>query len=380
MPQSVHQPPFRRNGRSTSTGEPALTNLGKPNLRYRLVLRTEPPPATTPATPRSSAVRRPLLLVAGMGVLVLCAALSLALGSRSVPLATVVDALTGAAHGGDADVVTGLRVPRTLIGLAVGAALGVAGAVAQGVTRNPLASPITLGINAGASLAVVAAIYTLDLSRPAEYVWFAFAGAAVAAVAAYAMSRRGGDLDPVRLALGGTVLTVVLTSWTSALMLASHRTLDEARFWLAGSIAGRHLDTLTPVLPFLVLGLVAAFAISPALNALALGDETAQSLGVPVARIRVVGGLAVVLLAGSAVAVSGPVAFIGLAAPHLVRPLLGNDHRWLLPGCLITGPLLLLAADVLGRLVVRPSEIEVGIVTAFLGAPLLAVLARKVAK
>ncbi|MEU4114450.1 iron ABC transporter permease [Kitasatospora sp. NPDC028055] len=321
-----------------------------------------------------------MLLVAGVAALVLCAALSLALGSRAIPLSTVVDALAGAAHGGDADVVTGLRVPRTLIGLAVGAALGVAGAVAQGVTRNPLASPVTLGINAGASLAVVAAIYALDLSRPSQYVWFAFAGAAVAAVSAYGMSRRGGDLDPVRLALGGTVLTVVLTSWTSALMLASHRTLDEARFWLAGSIAGRHLDTLTPVLPFLVLGLVAAFAISPALNALALGDETAQALGVPVARIRVVGGLAVVLLAGSAVAVSGPVAFIGLAAPHLVRALLGNDHRWLLPGCLITGPLLLLAADVLGRLVVQPSEIEVGIVTAFLGAPLLAVLARKVAK
>lgn len=344
------------------------------------MLRTDPPAATAPATPRSSAVQRPLLLVVGVCVLVLCAALSLALGSRSIPLSTVIDALTGAAHGGDADVVTGLRVPRTIIGLTVGAALGVAGAVAQGVTRNPLASPVTLGINAGASLAVVAAIYTLGLSRPSEYVWFAFAGAAVAAVAAYAMSRRGGDLDPVRLALGGTVLTVVLTSWTSALMLASHRTLDEARFWLAGSIAGRHLDTLTPVLPFLVLGLVAALAISPALNALALGDETAQALGVPVARIRVVGGLAVVLLAGSAVAVAGPVAFIGLAAPHLVRQVLGNDHRWLLPGCLITGPLLLLAADVLGRLVVQPSEIEVGIVTAFLGAPLLAVLARRVAK
>ncbi|GAA2993163.1 iron chelate uptake ABC transporter family permease subunit [Streptomyces lactacystinicus] len=344
------------------------------------MLRPDPPAPTAPATPRSPAVRQPLLLFAGVCALVLCAALSLALGSRSIPLSTVLDALTGAAHGGGADVVTGLRVPRTLIGLAVGAALGVAGAVAQGVTRNPLASPVTLGINAGASLFVVAAIYTLNLARPVEYVWFAFAGAAVAAVAAYAMSRRGGDLDPVRLALGGTVLTVVLTSWTSALMLASHRTLDEARFWLAGSIAGRHLDTLTPVLPFLVLGLVGALAVAPALNALALGDETAQALGVPVARIRVVGGLAVVLLAGSAVAVAGPLAFIGLAAPHLVRPLLGNDHRWLLPGCLVTGPLLLLTADVLGRLVVRPSEIEVGIVTAFLGAPLLAVLARKVAR
>ncbi|MGW6915252.1 FecCD family ABC transporter permease [Kitasatospora sp. NPDC054939] len=330
--------------------------------------------------PGPSAVRRPLLLTAGVCALLLCVALSLALGSRSIPLATVVDALTGRLHGGDADVVTGLRLPRTLIGLAVGAALGVAGAVAQGVTRNPLASPITLGINAGASLFVVAAIYTLELTRPLEYVWFAFAGAAVAAVAAYGMARRGGDLDPVRLALGGTVLTVVLTSWTSALMLASHRTLDEARFWLAGSIAGRHLEVLAPVLPFLAIGLLAAFAVSPALNALALGDETAQSLGVPVARIRLVGGLAVVLLAGSAVAVAGPVAFIGLAAPHLVRPFLGNDHRWLLPGCLIAGPVLLLAADVLGRLVARPSEIEVGIVTAFLGAPLLAVLARKVAR
>ncbi|MER7752170.1 iron ABC transporter permease [Kitasatospora sp. NPDC097643] len=325
-------------------------------------------------------MQRPLLLATGVCALALCAALSLALGSRSIPLSTVIDALTGAVHGGDADVVTGLRVPRTVIGLAVGAALGVAGAVAQGITRNPLASPITLGINHGASLAVVAAIYALDLTRPAEYVWFAFLGAAVAAVAVYAMSRRAGDLDPVRLALAGTVLSVVLTSWTSALMLASHRTLDEARFWLAGSIAGRHLDTLLPVLPFLAVGLLGAFAIAPALNALALGDETAQSLGVPVARIRTAGGLVVVLLAGSAVAVCGPVAFIGLAAPHLVRPLLGNDHRWLLPGCLIAGPLLLLAADVLGRLVVRPSEIEVGIVTAFLGAPLLAVLARRVAR
>ncbi|MFD0273054.1 FecCD family ABC transporter permease [Kitasatospora sp. NPDC127111] len=344
------------------------------------MLTTDQPASPAPAAPRTSAVRRPLLLAAGVVVLLLCATLSLALGSRSVPLSTVIDALTGAEHGGDADVVTGLRVPRTVIGLAVGAALGVAGAVAQGVTRNPLASPITLGINAGAGFAVVAAIYTLDLTRPIEYIWFAFAGAAVAAVAAYAMSRRGGDLDPVRLALGGTVLTVVLTSWTSALMLASHRTLDEARFWLAGSVAGRHLDTLTPVLPFLALGLIGAFAVSPALNALALGDEAAQSLGVPVARIRVLGGLAVVLLAGGAVAVAGPVAFIGLAAPHLVRPFLGNDHRWLLPGCLIAGPVLLLAADVLGRVVARPSEIEVGIVTAFLGAPLLAVLARKVAR
>ncbi|WP_307659613.1 iron ABC transporter permease [Streptomyces sp. V1I1] len=334
-------------------------------------------PVTLPSGP--SARRIPLLL-AGLGALTLCAALSLALGARSVPLSTVVDALFSDGHGRDAIVVTGLRLPRTVVGLAVGAALGVAGAVAQGITRNPLASPTTLGINAGAGFAVVVAIYALHLTRPVEYLWFAFAGAAAAALFAQALARRSGDLDPVRLALGGTVLQLVLMSWTSAVMLASKRTLDEARFWLAGSLAGRTLDVLWPVLPTLVIGLVLALAITPALNALSLGDDSAQALGVPVARIRLLGGLSVVLLAGSAVAVAGPVAFIGLAAPHLVRLVLGSDHRLLVPGCLVAGPLLLLAADVLGRLVVRPSELEVGIVSAFLGAPLLAVLARKVAR
>lgn len=320
------------------------------------------------------------LLLTGLAALTLCTALSLALGTRSVPLPTVVEALFGDAHGRDALVVTGLRLPRTVIGLVVGAALGVAGAVAQAITRNPLASPTTLGINAGASFAVVVAIFALKLNDPVEYVWFAFAGAAAAALFAQALARRAGDIDPVRLALGGTVLQLVLLSWTSAVMLLNQRTLDEARFWLAGSLAGRPLDTLWPVLPTLLLGIVVALAVSPALNALALGDDSAQSLGVPVARIRLAGGIAVVLLAGSAVAVAGPVAFIGLAAPHLVRPLLGADHRLLLPGCLIAGPLLLLSADVLGRMVLRPSELEVGIVTAFLGAPLLALLARKVAR
>ncbi|MCZ4121327.1 iron ABC transporter permease [Streptomyces sp. H39-S7] len=321
----------------------------------------------------------PLFLLGALA-LTLCGAASLALGSRPVPLGTVFDALFHHAHSRDAVVVTGLRVPRTLIGLAVGAALGVAGAVAQGVTRNALASPTTLGINAGAGFAVVTAIYALHLTHPAQYLWFAFAGAAAAALFAQTLARRAGDLDPVRLALGGTVLTAVLVSWTSAVMLASNRTLDEARFWLAGSLSGRTLDVLYPVLPLIAAGLVIALAITPALNALALGDETAQALGVPVARIRVAGGLAVVLLAGSAVAVAGPVAFVGLAAPHLVRLVSGNDHRLLVPGCLIAGPLLLLGADVLGRVVIAPSELEVGIVTAFLGAPLLAVLARKVAR
>lgn len=335
------------------------------------------------AAPASPAPRRvpPLLIVAcGVGALLVCCALSLALGARSIPLPTVISALSGSGHGPNADVVTGLRVPRTLIGLTVGGALGVAGAVAQGATRNPLASPTTLGVNAGAGFAVVAAIFVLHLTRPVEYMWFALAGAAGAAVLVYVLALRPGDVDPVRLALGGTVLTAVLASWTTALMLASQRTLDEARFWLAGSIGGRDGAVLERVLPFVIMGLVLAFAIAPALNALALGDEAAHALGVPVARIRLLGGAAVVLLAAGSVAAAGPIPFIGLAAPHLVRPLLGADHRRLIPACLVTGATLLLAADVLGRLIARPSELETGIVTAFLGAPLLAILARRGAR
>ncbi|MCM2579944.1 FecCD family ABC transporter permease [Streptomyces meridianus] len=335
--------------------------------------------AASPSSATPAWKRLPLFLAGGIA-LALCAAFSLALGTRQVPLATVVEALADGGTGRDAIVVTGLRLPRTLVGLAVGAALGVAGAVAQGITRNPLASPTTLGINAGAGFAVVTAIYALHVTKPADYLWFAFAGAAGAALFAQSIARRAGHLDPVRLALGGTVLTAVLASWTSAVMLASKRTLDEARFWLAGSLSGRTLDVLYPVLPTLLVGLALALAITPALNALSLGDDSAQALGVPVSRIRIAGGLAVVLLAGSAVAVAGPVAFVGLAAPHLVRLAVGSDHRLLVPGCFIAGPLLLLAADVLGRLVARPSELEVGIVTAFLGAPLLAVLARKAAR
>jgi iron complex transport system permease protein len=326
------------------------------------------------------ALRQVPLFAAGVCALAACAALSLAVGVRAVPLSTVYDALTGHGHGRDALVVTELRLPRTVVGLVVGAALGMAGAVVQGITRNALASPTTLGINNGAGFAVVTAIFALHLTQPTQYVWFAFAGAAAAALFAQALARRAGDLDPVRLALGGTVLQLVLVSWTSTVMLASKRSLDEARFWLAGSLAERPLAVLYPMLPALAIGLVIALAITPALNALALGDDAAQALGVPVSRIRLAGGLAVVLLAGSAVAVAGPVAFIGLAAPHLVRQLLGSDHRLLVPGCLIAGPLLLLSADILGRIVIRPSELQVGIISAFLGAPLLALLARKVAR
>ncbi|UGT56243.1 FecCD family ABC transporter permease [Nocardia asteroides] len=331
----------------------------------------------TTLAPRAPALRRAAVFALGLAALLLLVVLSLAFGSRSVPVGTVVEAVLGQDVGRDASVVTGMRWPRTLVGLAVGAALGLAGAITQGVSRNPLAAPTTLGINAGAALFVVTAIYALGLSQPAQYVWFAFAGAAVAAAFTLALGRRAGDLDPIRLVLGGTVVQLVLASWTSSVLLFSERTLDEARFWLVGSIAGRDLSVLVPLLPFLGLGALLGLAITGGLNALALGDEAAAALGVPVTRIRTIGMVAVVLLAGSAVAVAGPIAFIGLAAPHLVRLVAGSDHRILLPGCLLAGPLLLLGADIVGRIIMRPTEIEVGIITAFLGAPLLAVLATR---
>jgi iron complex transport system permease protein len=338
------------------------------------VLDTRP---TTEVRDRPRAARTVVVFTVGIAALGLCIALSLALGTRPVPLHTVVDALLGRGQGPDALAVTGIRVPRTLIAIAVGAALGLAGALSQGLTRNPLASPTTLGVNAGAALAVVVSVHLLGLTRPAEFAPFAFIGAALAAVAVFALAGRAGDLDPVRLALSGTVLATVFAAWTSAVLLASDQTLDEARFWLVGSLASRDLGMLGAVAVPLAVGAVLAFTVAPALNALALGDESAAALGVPVGRTRLVGGLAAVLLAASAVSVAGPIAFIGLAAPHLVRFVLGRDHRLLLPGCLIGGPILLLAADVLGRMLLRPTEIEVGIVTAFLGAPLLAVLARR---
>ncbi|SFN43994.1 Ferric enterobactin transport system permease protein fepD [Nocardia asteroides] len=326
----------------------------------------------------SPALRRTAVFAAGLAALALCIVLSLALGSRSVPVGTVIDAILGQGTDRDAAVITGMRWPRTVVGLVVGAALGLAGAIVQGVSRNPLAAPTTLGITAGAALAVVTAIYALGLSQPGQYVWFAFAGAAVAAVFTLALGRRAGDLDPVRLVLGGTVVQLVLASWTSAVLLFSERTLDEARFWLVGSIAGRELSVLTPLLPFVVIGVLAGVLLASGLNAVALGDEAAVALGVPVTRIRTAGMVAVVLLAGSAVAVAGPIAFVGLAAPHLVRLVTGTtDHRVLIPGCLVAGPVLLLGADIIGRLIIRPSEVEVGIITAFVGAPLLAVLATR---
>jgi iron complex transport system permease protein len=317
-------------------------------------------------------------LVASVLLLGCCAVASLSIGSLSVPFADVIDAFTDY-DGSDAHaIVRDLRVPRTELGILVGAALGAAGALMQGTTRNPLAEPGTLGINAGAAFAVVVAISFVGVGSVTAYAGFALAGAGLTAVLVFTLGASGrGGPTPVRLALAGAVLTALLISLTSSVLVFDAQTLDEFRFWIVGSLAGRDAGVTLAVLPIAAAGLIIAFATGRSLNTLALGDEVARSLGQHVARARIAAGVGFVLLAGAAVAAAGPVAFVGLAVPHIARGVVGPDYRWIIPYSMVLGAVLLVAGDVLGRVVVRPGELQVGIVTALLGAPFFIWLVRR---
>jgi len=330
----------------------------------------------SPAAARPSTIdRRWAGLLLGVGVLAACVVASLAVGSRSTSLGEVLGAFT-AYDGSDAHaIVRELRVPRTELGLLVGAALGAAGALMQGVTRNPLAEPGILGVNAGAAFAVVLAIALLGATSPTAYAVVALVGAALTAVAIFALGGRAAT--PVRLALAGAVLATLLVSLTSAVLVFDARTLDEFRFWIVGSIAGRDPAVAAAVLPFIAAGLAIALAAGRRLNALALGDDVARSLGQRIGHTRAAASLGFVLLAGGAVAAAGPVAFVGLAVPHVARLVAGPDYRWIVPYSIVLGACLLLAGDVAGRMVARPAELEVGIVTALLGAPFFIWLVRR---
>jgi iron complex transport system permease protein len=334
------------------------------------------------AAPRAALLSDTAARGAGMAVAVVllaaCVVLSVAVGSQTVPFDEVVRAFT-VYDGSDAHaIVRELRVPRTELGLLVGAALGGAGALMQGVTRNPLAEPGILGVNAGAAFAVVLAISLFGQSSVSAFVGFALVGAALTSVLVFVL---GGSLgagpSPVRLALAGAVLAALLVSLTSAVLAFDARTLDEFRYWVVGSIAGRDAGVALTVLPAIAVGLVIAAASGRWLNALALGDEVARSLGQHVGRARAAACVGFVLLAGAAVAAAGPIAFVGLAVPHMARAIVGPDYRWIIPYSMVLGAALLLAADVLGRLLVQPAELEVGIVTALLGAPFFIWLVRR---
>jgi iron complex transport system permease protein len=316
------------------------------------------------------------VLIASSALVVLCALASLAIGSQAIPLHDVLTAFTAPDNSDATAIVRDLRVPRTELGLLVGAALGAAGALMQGTMRNPLAEPGIFGINAGAAFAVVIAIAALGVSSVTAYTGFALVGGAAAATAVFGLGGRGSP-DPIRLALAGAVVATLLISLTSAVLVFDAETLDEFRFWVVGSIAGRDAGVTLAVLPVAAAGLAIALAAGRSLNALALGDDVARSLGQHVGRTRALVGVGFVLLAGAAVAAAGPIAFVGLLVPHVARALVGADYRWIVPVSITLGAVLLLGSDVVGRVLARPAELSVGIVTAAVGAPFFVWLVRR---
>ncbi|MGJ4069602.1 FecCD family ABC transporter permease [Corynebacterium jeikeium] len=272
-------------------------------------------------------------------------------------------------------VVAELRLPRTILAIIVGAALGVAGALIQGHTRNPLADPGILGISSGAALSVVASYALLGISAPWATAVVAFLGAIAATALVFGLASAGrATVNPLTLVLGGAALSAVLSAITSAFVLTSENNLDRMRFWTVGSLAGRDMNIALSVLPFVALGLILAFATGPQLNILNLGDDVAAGLGINTAAARLGGMGIIALLAGAATAAAGPLGFIGLVVPHIVRALTGPDYKWILPYSALAGAALLLYADVVGRLIARPGELQVGIVLAFVGAPFFIVL------
>ena len=319
-----------------------------------------------------------MLVIGLFGLLIVTALTSLAVGAKSIPLPEVWQAIWAPTGTENDIIIWSLRAPRTLLGLEVGIALGVAGALIQGHTRNPLADPGLLGVSAGAAFLVVIGIYAFGLDNLYGYVWFAFVGALAASVLVFFLGSAGrGGPTPVTLALAGVAVSALLGALTSALVLADSATLDAYRFWAVGTLAGRDAEIALQVAPFLVLGLLLAVINAPALNLLGLGEDVAAGLGLHLSAARWTGLAAITLLTGAATAACGPIGFVGLVVPHAVRAITGPDHRWLVPASGLAGAVFLLAADIIGRVVAPPGELQVGIVLAFVGAPFFIALVRR---
>lgn len=328
-------------------------------------------PERAVVAPSGRAARVAVLVGAALLVLV-GVVLSLALGVREVAVGEAWRALTDPVAGNvDHAVIRGQRVPRTLIALLAGTALGLAGVLSQGITRNPLADPGLLGLNAGAALGVVVAATAFGVMSPIGSVWFAFLGAALAAIVVFAV----GNGRPVQLALAGATVTALLMPLSTLVLFRDVDALNDLRYWQVGALNGRDLDAVTVLWPFIAIGVVLALVLAHRLNGLALGDDVAAALGQSVGTTRAAGGLAIILLAGAATALAGPIALVGLAVPHAARRLVGTDYRWVVPLCALLGPVMLMAADITGRLV-KSDELEAGVVAALIGAPVLIAVAR----
>ncbi|RJL19552.1 FecCD family ABC transporter permease [Paracoccus siganidrum] len=326
---------------------------------------------------RSPARARLLWLVVVLAALLLLGALSVAIGTRQVGLDDILAGLRGEV-GTIAQAAVSARIPRTVLAVLAGASLGLSGALMQGVTRNPLADPGILGVNTGAALAVVVAVAWFQISAAQSFIWVAILGAGATAVFVYAIGSLGrGGATPLKLALAGTATSIALYSLVVAVMLTRGDIAGGLQAWQIGGVGGATFARMGPVLPFLAAGLLLAMASARKLNSLALGDEMAAGLGERVALARAMAALSAILLCGATTAVCGPIGFVGLIVPHLCRLLVGVDHRWLLPFSALTGAALLVASDVAGRIIARPAELDVGIVTAFIGAPFFIWIVRR---
>jgi iron complex transport system permease protein len=334
--------------------------------------------STIPASAARPVSLRAVGLVVAVLVLALVVALSVSVGARAIPLDRVWGLVFHADGSDEASIVHDLRIPRTLLGLLVGAALGVAGALMQALTRNPLADPGLLGVNAGAAAAVVTATVFLGTTEPLSYVWFAFLGAGAASLVVYGVGATGrSGATPVRLALAGTAVTFALLAYVQGMILLDRAALDQFRFWQLGALGGHPASLNAQIAPFIVAGLLIAFVLGRPLNALGLGDDHGRALGAHPGRTRAAGALAVTLLCGAATAAAGPIVFVGLTVPHIARAITGPDQRWVLPYSALIAPVLLLAADVIGRVAQRPGELEVGVVSAVLGGPVFIAIVRR---
>ena len=340
--------------------------------------------AREPAAWGSPVHRRRGKRVAGLILLAVALALavvlSLAIGARPLPLETVLAAVVSPDAGDAAQtVVRDLRLPRTGLGLLVGAALAVAGTIMQALTRNPLADPGLLGVNAGATLAIVGAIWLFHLHAPSALVWCAMAGAGLVGALVYALATIGrGGATPVRLALAGAAVSAVVLAIVSAILILSQESFETYRFWITGSIAAGEAIGLFELALFVGAGLGLAILVAAPLNTLGLGDDAALALGTRIGLVRFGALAAVALLSSSAVAAAGPIGFLGLVVPHAARAIVGPDQRWLLAYALLLGPIVLLLADTVGRIVLPPGEVQVGIAMAILGGPLFIAIVRRI--
>lgn len=328
---------------------------------------------------RNSTIGKIAGLVAGFILMLGCFIASVRFGFTTVKWSDLTAVITDYDESSmEQVVVMTTRLPRACMAAAIGASLAMAGALMQAITRNPLASPSVMGINAGASVGIVAAITIFKVTQVSVLIWISFSGAAVAAAAVYALGSLGRDgLSPLKIIMAGSAMTALFVSMTQGMLVHNENGLQDVMFWLAGSIAGRDIQTLEAVIPYMGVGWVAAVLLSRQLNIIGMGEEAARGLGQRTGLVKLAAGIVVVVLAGGAVSVAGPIGLIGIVIPHIARYICGQDYRWLLPYCALLGAILLLAADVIARFIILPEEVPVGIMTAAIGAPFFIYIARK---